>query len=152
MSTSEHPGGSLGIRLPSIDGQDVSLAADDPNDVFVLAFWATWCQPCQSELTKLQGMYDARRDKGLKLYAVSIDGPDTQSEVVGWSRREGYTFPVLLDGETEILGRYNPKGDIPFYVVLDANGTVLRSHQGYVDGDVAELAHFVDEQLARERE
>jgi len=148
-STAVPNGDSLGIILPSIDGADVSLAATNEHEVFVLAFWATWCQPCQSELTKMQGMYDERAGKGLQLYGVSIDGPDTQSEVVSWSRREGYTFPVLLDAETEILGRYNPKGDIPFYVVLDASGNVLRSHQGYVDGDVTELGHFVDELLSR---
>jgi len=48
-----------------------------------------------------------------------------------------------------VLARFNPSGDIPFYVVLDANGTVLKTHQGYVDGDVKILEDFLDERLPK---
>jgi hypothetical protein len=49
-----------------------------------------------------------------------------------------------------LLARYNPKGDIPFYVVLDADGNILQSHQGYVKGDEVKLEQFLTEQLPSE--
>ncbi|MBL4687055.1 MAG: TlpA family protein disulfide reductase [Nannocystaceae bacterium] len=136
--------GALDISLPDTNGDIISPVAKRDDDVFILAFWATWCQPCQQELTKMSGMYDTMKDRGLEIYAISIDGPDTASQVVPWVTRESYPFPVLLDRETQALTRFNPRGDIPYYVVLDASGRVLKDHQGYMSGDMDELETFLD--------
>ena len=155
--SAEAPGGgepngsgkTLDISLPNIDGEEITLASRRDTDIFVLSFWAIWCTPCQAELSKLDPVYQAMKDRGLHVYGISIDGPDTAAQVPSWARREGYTMPILLDRETEVLARFNPSGDIPFYVVLDANGTVLKTHQGYVDGDVKILEDFLDERLPK---
>lgn len=139
--------GGLDIALPDVDGELVTPTANSEQDVFVLAFWATWCQPCQQELTKMNVMYDTRKARGLQIFAVSIDGPDTAAQVGPWVEREGYKFPVLLDRETQVLTRYNPRGDIPYYVVLDAQGRVLKDHQGYMTGDMEELETYLDSVL-----
>jgi len=140
--------GGLDFALPDVEGNTVSPSAASEQDVFLLAFWATWCQPCQQELTKMNAMYPARKDRGLQIYAIAIDGPDTAAQVGPWAQREGYGFPVLLDRETQVLSRYNPRGDIPYYVVLDANGKILKDHQGYMTGDMTELEQFLDGVLA----
>jgi peroxiredoxin len=142
--------GGLDLSLPDVDGELVTPTANTEHDVFVLAFWATWCQPCQQELTKMNGMYDSRKARGLQIFAVSIDGPDTAALVGPWVEREGYKFPVLLDRETQVLTRYNPRGDIPYYVVLDAQGRVINDHQGYMTGDMEELEAFLDSVLPPE--
>jgi peroxiredoxin len=138
----------LDFALPDLRGTMVSPRAPTGDEVFVLAFWATWCQPCQQELTKMNAMYATRKDRGLAIYAIAIDGPDTVAQVGPWAQREGYAFPILLDRETQVLSRYNPRGDIPYYVVLDANGTILKDHQGYMTGDMLELEAFLDGVLA----
>ena len=137
-------GEGLDISLPDTNGDIVSPVANKRDDVFILAFWATWCQPCQQELTKMSGMYDKMNPRGLEIFAVSIDGPDTASQVVPWVEREAYPFPVLLDRETQVLTRFNPRGDIPYYVVLDASGKILKDHQGYMSGVMEELETFLD--------
>ena len=140
----EEPGRGLDITLTDVDGNIVTPAAQTGKEVFVLVFWATWCQPCQQELTKMGGLHEKMKARGLEIYAISIDGPDTVSQVVPWVQREGYPFEVLLDRETEVLTRYNPRGDIPYYVVLDAQGKILKDHQGYLSGDVDDLAAFLE--------
>lgn len=141
------PFATLDITLPDLDDEDITLTSDTAEDVHILAFWAIWCVPCTAELAKMKGMYDRLEPRGLKIYAVSIDGPDTMSRVPGFAAQEGWRFPVLYDSDTEILARYNPKGDIPFYAVLDAEGNIIKTHQGYVKGDVIELEQFLDERL-----
>lgn len=132
------------MALPDLEGSLVEPRAPQSDGVVILAFWATWCQPCQQELSKLNELYRSMSPRGLEVYAVSIDAPDTRAQVAPWAEREQYAFPVLLDSETRVLTRYNPRGDIPYYVVLDARGQVLRDHQGYVTGDMEELASFLD--------
>jgi peroxiredoxin len=129
----------LGITLNDLDAEAFTLVSKTKSDVHVLAFWATWCVPCVGELAKF-----------LRIYGISTDGPDTTSRVPGFASQEGWTFPVLYDPETELLARYNPKGDIPFYVILDADGNILKSHQGYVKGDEVELEKFLEEHLSAE--
>ena len=137
----------LDITLPDLEDDDITLTSATANDVHLLAFWAIWCVPCTAELAKMVGMHDRLKDKGLHLYAVSIDGPDTISRVPGFASQERWQFPVLYDSATEIMGRYNPKGDIPFYVILDADGNIIKTHQGYVKGDVVELEKFLTARL-----
>jgi peroxiredoxin len=140
-------GRGLDLSLPGVDGRLVTPTAERGDEVFVLAFWATWCQPCQQELTKLNGLYRDQHERGLEIFAINVDSPDTAAQVGPWVEREGYRFPVLLDRETQVLTRYNPRGDIPYYVVLDANGKILKDHQGYMSGDMDDLAAFLDSVL-----
>src|SRR5262245_54853918 len=114
-STSSPGGSEIGITLSTLEDEDYSIASETPDDVHVLAFWATWCIPCIGELAQMQGVYDRLSPRGLKIYAISTDGPDTISRVPGFAAQEKWTFPVLYDSDTQVLARYNPKGDIPFY-------------------------------------
>jgi peroxiredoxin len=139
--------GRLDLALPDLRGDIVRPVAVRETDVFVLAFWATWCQPCQQELSQMNTKLDRMRARGLQVFAISIDGPDTTAQVGPWVEREGYRFPVLLDRETQVLTRYNPRGDIPYYVVLDATGKVIDDHQGYMAGDVESLVEELDRLL-----
>jgi len=140
----------LGITMLNLDDDEVSLISESAEDVHILAFWATWCVPCVGELAKMEPMYQRLKDRGLSIYAVSIDGPDTVARVPGFAAGEGWTFEVTYDPETALLARYNPKGDIPFYVVLDADGNIIKSHQGYSKGDVVKLEQFLSERLPAE--
>lgn len=141
------PYAELDITLPDLEDDDVTITSASADSVHILAFWAIWCVPCTAELAKMKGMYDRLQPRGLEIYAVSIDGPDTMSRVPGFAAQEGWRFPVLYDSDTQILARYNPKGDIPFYAVLDAKGNIIKTHQGYVKGDVIELEQFLDQRL-----
>jgi peroxiredoxin len=140
----------LGISLTDLSDEEVPVISETSKDVHLFAFWATWCVPCVGELAEMQKLHDRLEDQGLNVYAISIDGPDSVSRVPGFASQENWTFPVLYDSETALLARYNPKGDIPFYVILDADGNILKSHQGYVKGDEVELGKFLDERLSAE--
>jgi peroxiredoxin len=140
----------LDITLPNIDGDDLTLTSKTDKDLHILCFWAVWCTPCQAELAQMAPMWEEMKGRGLNVYAVSIDGPDTASRVPGFANSQGYPFPVLMDRETEFLTEYNPKGDIPFYVILDADGNVVKTHQGYVEGDMDGLREYLEEKLPAE--
>ena len=140
----------LGISLTDLSDETVNVASDTAHDLHVLAFWATWCVPCTGELAKMKEVHEHLAARGVKIYAISIDGPDTISRVPGFAAQEEWPFPVMYDSDTAVMTRWNPKGDIPFYVVLDADGNVLKTHQGYVKGDVVKLEQFLIEKLPPE--
>lgn len=144
------PGEGSGValfRLPDVDGNEVEVVTV-PGGRTVLTFWATWCQPCQSELSKLDSVYADLRGRGLSVYAINVDDPSTVAQVGSWVAREGYRFPVLLDSDSSILARYHPRKEIPFYVVLDGDARVVEDHQGYTPGDIDALRTRLEQALA----
>jgi len=70
----------------------------------VIVGMASWCGPCKEELPDLIDVYAKLKDKGLRLYGLSIDfdGPDPMQAVAD---AYGVSFPVVWGGE-EAMRRY----------------------------------------------
>lgn len=132
------------FTLVDINGNAVSLSQYLGKGPVLIDFWATWCKPCMAELPHLQRMYDARKKDGFVVLAISMDGPETEAEVVPTARMLGYTFPILLDPETRAVSLYNPRRAAPFSVLIDRRGRVFKRREGFNAGDEASLEADVD--------
>ncbi|MBN2497972.1 MAG: TlpA family protein disulfide reductase [Deltaproteobacteria bacterium] len=141
---SPHRTGVRDFALRDLRGQTVRLS-DHAGKVVLLSFWATWCGPCQTELSQLQTIWKRLRERGFELLTIAIDPADTESEVRRMARRYGYEFPVLLDQETEVANRFNPTMDLPYSVLLDRRGAIAARHQGFKPGD----EKIVEEEILR---
>lgn len=130
------------FELPDANGRTVSLAGLRGKPV-VLAFFASWCHPCEEELPVLEQF--AREDPGrLKVAAISYQ--DLKSDSVDFVHRLGITYPALLDDPSAPVARsYGVRG-IPQTVFVDARGIV----RGRVYGVTSrrELAPAIDDLLA----
>jgi peroxiredoxin len=95
----------------------------------VLNFWATWCVPCRQELPVLQAVYEAYRDKGLVILAISQDVAEKKETVRSYVTNLGVTFPPLLDPEGSIAAHYNIFL-LPSTIFINPAGTVVAVHFG----------------------
>jgi peroxiredoxin len=130
------------FTLRDIAGDNVTLAALK-GKVVVLSFWATWCGPCKEEMPHLQKMHASLEKEGLAVLSISTDDARSASKVKPYIMKMGYTFPVLLDRDSTVIGAYNPSKTLPYTVVIDKQGQVVRRISGYNPGDEVELADFV---------
>lgn len=60
------------IRLPDSLGKWKPLS-DVKGKIILLDFWAAWCDPCIQSMPELKRLYNTYHDKGLDVYAVSVD-------------------------------------------------------------------------------
>ena len=135
--------------LKTLDGKLVDIkdqiSTEGPT---VIGFWATWCKPCIKELTAFSDYaIDLEEEFGAKVLAVSIDDTRNSSRVAPMVQGQGWEYTVLLD-ENQDLKRNLGIVNVPFTLVLNADGEVVWKHSGYSPGDEENLAEVV-EKVAR---
>ena len=134
-----------------IDGKSVTLSSHIGQQVVLLDFIATWCEPCALEFPHLRTLYRENREKGFIIIAISVDGPETVSNVPGFARRNQLDFPMLLDEDSRIASLYNPKKSAPVTVLIDRSGKIVSIHEGFTPGDEVGLAANVESAIRQPR-
>jgi thiol-disulfide isomerase/thioredoxin len=120
-------GDAAKLKTILLDGKPVSLD-QFKGKVVMVNFWATWCPTCRAEMPQWQKFYDAYKDKGFVLIALSID--EDEKELRSVAKERGFTFPIAW--------RYDDKtddnfGDIiatPTLYVVDKAGKVAWTKRG----------------------
>ena len=110
------------FQLDNLRGEAVSLAQFRGKPV-LLNFWASWCGPCRQEMPFLQEIYENQelQDTGLVILAVNIgESPATAERFM---EAGGFSFPVLLDIDNSVAGKYNVRG-IPATFFIDKDGII----------------------------
>lgn len=149
-SSSASGQGEIGdFELDTIGGERVRLSElTAAGHVVLVSFWATWCEPCKLELPHLERLQKELGGDGLRVLAISVDGPDSLGDVRSFVRSRGMKIPVLLDTERQVTARLNPRVMMPYWILVDRSGRVVRTHQGYLPGDEKALEAEVRATLA----
>lgn len=137
------------FSLPALDGKTVRLSDYRGKSVVLIDFWSTTCDPCLVEMPHLVELYKQHKDKGFIVLAVSMDGPESRAQVNSVVHDKEMIFPVLLDEESTVGARFNPKGELPYTVVVGKDGSILHKRGGYTAGDEKTLTAEVEKALAR---
>jgi peroxiredoxin len=140
------------FTLKDVDGRAHSLSDYLGKNVIVISFWATWCEPCKKEMVQLQQLYNAHADKGVMMISISMDEPETQGDVRPYVKQRGYTYPILIDAESQVTARLNPRNAAPFTLIIDKSGKIVWTHESYVPGDEVKLEKAVLQALGMANE
>lgn len=105
--------------------------------VVVVAFWATWCLPCQAELPKLQAVSKRYRNNP-KVSILAVDSGtegDTTSKVQSYLLRRRLDLPVLIDSIDGSAPGLAAKSfgvpSLPALYIVDTTGRLRSIHLGY---------------------
>jgi len=113
--------------LEDLNGHTVRLF-DFRGKVVFINLWTTWCEPCRVEMPSMEALYRRLRDDGLVMLAVNADANDREA-VELFVRKLGLTFPVLLDPDGVVPGRYGATG-YPETFIVDRDGRVVAHEIG----------------------
>ena len=132
------------VTLKSIDGTAVQTdTLNNDGKPFIIDFFATWCKPCNRELSAIAEVYeDWQEETGVKIFAVSIDQAQNSHKVKPLVDQNEWEYEVMLDPNSELLKAIGGQM-IPFVVVVDGNGNIAYKHSGYTDGAENELIEEV---------
>ncbi len=132
--------------MRDLDNQWVEYSELKGEELTVLDFWATWCQPCVRSLPLLKDLYEEYTDRGVSFIGVSIDGPRNQAKVKPFIESLGITYPIIRDLDSELMSDLGVTA-VPTMLIYNHEGEMLFFHEGFLPGDEVVLKEFIDQQL-----
>lgn len=149
LSENSGPAGDFTLDLEKIDGGTFSFSEIQGKKHLLVAFWATWCEPCKAELQKLAEIYPEFSNQ-FEFVAVSTDTEDMMDKVNQFAIENSIPFPVLVDPSGNTVSKLIPGGDtVPYSIIVNKNGTVISKHSGYKSGDEESLKKELEELLSK---
>lgn len=136
------------VVIRDIDGKAVKTDTLSNNGKpFIIDFFATWCKPCNRELSAIADVYEEwQKETGVEVIAVSIDQAQNINKVKPLVNNHGWPYKVLLDSNSEFKRALGIQM-IPYTIIVDGKGNIVYKHNGYTDGAEEELIEKVRELL-----
>jgi len=120
---------------PRVDVPGLRLA-DLTGRVVLLNFWATWCEPCRSEMPSLQTLAQRLAPEGLSVVAVNFK--EAEAAIQRFTQASPLSLPVARDPDGDVAKSF-AVNIFPTTVAIARNGRAAFSVVGAVDwtGDPA---------------
>ena len=129
------------LTLAGLDGETVTLPTAYAGRPVLINLWASWCGPCIEEMPELQRFAGSQGANGVQVVGIALDEP---AAVRAFLKRVPVAYPILLDapGPADAGVRLgNPKGVLPYSVLVSADGRLLKQHIGpFAAGDLPDWA------------
>lgn len=125
------------FELASLDGGMAAVPDDYAGRPVLVNLWASWCGPCVREMPELERFARSQGPGGTWVVGIALD---EAAAVEAFLRRVPVSYPVLLDapGPADAGVRLgNPRGVLPYSVLLDRDGRVLKQKIGpFREGEI----------------
>jgi peroxiredoxin len=135
------------FTLQDFDGKTIKASDYLGKNPMIIDFWATWCGPCKQELPHLEKIYQTHKEKGLIFMAISEDSPRSASKVKPYVKSKGFTCLVPMDPDGQVLSKFFGDNTLPLTILIDAEGKIVRTFNGYVPGQEADIEAIVTKML-----
>ena len=132
------------FTVEMVDGSKVTLSSLK-GKIVLINFWATWCPPCREEFKRVQkDIID--HFKGQDFVFLPISRGEKKSTVDAFRDKQGYTFPMGLDGTQEIYKKY-ASNYIPRNFVVGKDGKVIYVSVGYEAAEFESMIKAIEAAL-----
>jgi|GEM_PF-482016 len=131
---------ALAEKMDGLSDGSRHTLADWRGKAVLVNFWATWCAPCREEipvLVKLQAQYAAQ---GFTVVGIATD-ESNEKDVKAYLGKMVVNYPILMGNEDVgrlVAGFGGNLIGLPYSLLLDKNGKVLKLHAGELSADEAQ--------------
>lgn len=139
----------VGQPLAAIEATDLQgrpwRLADLRGRAVLMNFWASWCEPCRSEMPTLQMLADLYGPD--QLAVVALNFKEAPATVARFVQRTGLRLPVLLDRDGAIARACGVKV-FPSTLLIAPDGRARQRLRGELDWTGAEAERLMQALLA----
>jgi len=131
------------FSLTDLDG-NVLRSSDLRGKVVVLDFMATWCGPCETQMSSLKVIWEKYGDN-VHLISVDVDPSESANALKVYMQRFPYATWRWTRDTANLSNSYEVAA-IPTIVIMDRNGYTRFRHVGVTDS--AKLIQEIDSLMA----
>ncbi len=124
------------LRLTDLNGKPVEVQQVVQQHRYTLiVWWATWCVPCRKELQELKKVYTRwKQQYDVEVIAISVDDARGLNRAKAYARAQGWQWLALFDPQQQSMRAVGFR-TVPFAILVDQNGNIIKRKQGYMEGD-----------------
>jgi len=110
------------FKLENEKSKTVRLADVTDQELTVIDFWASYCDPCKKALPHLEALQTEYEN--LNVVVISIDNPRLRRKAMAYIKSKKYTFTTLYDTNNKVADKMKVK-EIPYTFLIDKDGNIL---------------------------
>jgi peroxiredoxin len=134
------------FSVTTLDGREVNIGALR-GKIVLLNFWATWCEPCQTEMPRLEkDVWEKYKGGNFELIAIARE--QTAREITEYKEKHKYSFPLGPDPKRAIYSKFAEAG-IPRNYVIDPEGVIVYQSFGYTPDDFDKMIKILEKELGK---
>lgn len=138
--------------IPAYKADDLLQRVQNPDTLYVVNFWATWCGPCVKELPEFDKMQQQFAGRPVKILLVSTDfKEDYPKKIASFVRKKKLQQEVIWLNETN-ANEFIPKienswgGSIPATLIIYNKNQYRNFFEGAITA--RQISLLIDKQLA----
>ena len=131
------------VAVTTINGDQYLLDSLRGNVVLV-NFWATTCASCIREMPTLVNVFEKYQPRGYRMVAVAMPY-DPPNRVLDYARTRKLPFDVVLDVDGSVLRAFGDVPGTPTSFLVDRNGNIIHKYLG--EPDFADLRERIEDAL-----
>jgi cytochrome c biogenesis protein CcmG/thiol:disulfide interchange protein DsbE len=137
--------------LKDLDGHDVTLA-QYKGQVVLVNFWATWCEPCRTEIPWMIDFQKKYSSRGFTILGISMDEDgkkavqpflDKERFDLG-GQKEAINYPIVL-GNQNLAEQFGGIMGLPTSMLYTRDGKKIKTVVGIVNRD--EMSKIIESML-----
>jgi len=133
------------LDLADLEGKRWTLG-DQHGRVVLLNFWATWCEPCRTEMPSLELLQ--QRDERSGLVVIAVNYKESVPAIRRFLDVQPVSIPILLDANGDATSAWTPRV-FPTTVIIDRQGQPQTVVLGEMDWMAGEARTLLQPLLAR---
>lgn len=141
------------FTLPALRSDAEVRIADYRGKVVYLDFWASWCPPCLVSLPLMSELRDRYVAAGepFEVIAVNVDTDTADAlDFLDFDLETPLSYLLLRDPAGRVPALYDLPA-MPTSYLIDAQGRVRLVHEGFRQGDLADIEAAIDAVLEETR-
>lgn len=125
------------VALVDADVRAIQTELRRPHAKAVLVnVWATWCEPCRTEMPALLSFHRAHAAEGLRLVLISADDEAERAQAASFLAAQGVDFPTFIKrgDDMSFIDALDPRwsGALPASFLFDGRGHLRQRWYGEV--------------------
>jgi len=126
-----------------------SRLIDYRDQVLVLDFYATWCEPCRQSIPRLNGLQEQYGPKGLRVVGLNVGGPDDRVKVAEFAQELNIRYPLGFPDKALTDLFLSDDQTIPQTLIFGRGGELAKRFIGYEKSTGDELEATIKTELER---